>query len=73
MFEAKSYNDLRKTFAAANVLFAVGPGLVYAFVLTPKHKQALYSAFNAIKVDPVWGSLLTMALIAPAGASSRPA
>jgi hypothetical protein len=39
MFEAKSYNDLRKTFAAANELFAVcWLGLVYAFVLTPKHK-----------------------------------
>ena len=67
MFEAKSYNDLRRTFAAANVLFAVGwLALTYAFVLTPSHKQVLHGVFNTIKLDPLWGSLLTMALIASA-------
>ena len=63
----KSYNDLRKTLAAANMLFVVvWLGLAYAFVLTPSHKQVLYGVFNTIKVDPFWGSLLTMALLASA-------
>lgn len=53
MFEAKSYNDFRKTFAAANVLFAVGwVGLICAFVLTPSHKHVLDGAFNTIKLIP---------------------
>src|SRR5258708_7236189 len=64
MFEAKSYNDLRKTFAAANVAFAaIWLALAYGFVLTPAHKTWFHDILDVIKVDPVWGSLLTGALI----------
>jgi hypothetical protein len=67
MFEAKSYADLKKTFAAANVLFAVGwLALAYSFVLTAGHKKGLDDIFNAIKINPVWGAVGVVALVSAA-------
>ena len=67
MFEAKSYNDLRKTISGANVIFAVG-FLVFAYLLllTPSHKQAFRNTLQNLRLDPLVGSLVTIALLAAA-------
>ncbi len=65
MFEAKNYNDLRKTLVFANIVLAAGwLALIYAFVLLPRHKLAFQGVFSALKLDPFWGSIITISLIA---------
>jgi hypothetical protein len=65
MFEAKSYNDLRSTFSAANAAFAAGwLALFYGYALTPAHKLVFQGILSAIKVSPVMGSILTLSLAA---------
>lgn len=65
VFEAKSYNDLRKAISGANVTFGVGV-LVFAYllVLTPSHKQAFRDTLQNLRLDPLVGSLFTLALLA---------
>lgn len=64
MFDAKTYNDVRKTIGAANCLFA---GLLllacYTLVLTPAHAARITSALSTLKLDPVWSGLISIALL----------
>lgn len=65
MFEAKSYNDLRNTFTAANGVFAaIWVALFYESTITPAHKLIFQRVISFIKVDPLFGSIFTVALIA---------
>jgi hypothetical protein len=64
VFEAKSYNDLRKTFAVGNGFFAAAC-LIYAylFVLSSEHKHALDAVLGAIKLNPLIGPLVTVGIL----------
>lgn len=65
MFQARSYNDVRTTISGANVTFVVAfLILTYLFVLTPSHKQAFADTLEAIRLDPVIGSVITIGLLA---------
>jgi hypothetical protein len=64
VFEAKSYNDLRNTFAAANGLFAAGClSLFYESALTPAHKLAFQGTLAVVKLNPILGSIATVSLL----------
>lgn len=64
MIEAKSYNDVRKTITLGNCVFAaVWLILVYLFVLTPAHKKAFESLLDELKLNPLIGSLVTLAAV----------
>jgi hypothetical protein len=63
LINAKSYNDLRITFAAANVAFAaLCLALFYESALTPAHKVIFQGAMASIKIDPLLRSILTLSL-----------
>lgn len=65
VFKAKSYNDLRNTFAAANVVFAAGwLSLFYESALTSAHKVIFQGALSIIRLDPLLGSIFTISLAA---------
>jgi hypothetical protein len=67
VFEASSYNDLRRTISGANVTLGVGfLVFVYLLVLTPSHKRAFGHALQSLRLDPLMGSVVTIALLAAA-------
>jgi hypothetical protein len=64
MFEAKSYNDVRKTIAAANGIFAAAFLIsAYLCILSPTHKAGLDTLLGETRMDPVVGSVITLALV----------
>lgn len=64
MFEAKSYNDVRQTLATGNGIFAAAFLIIgYFFVLSPGHRTYLDTFVSQLKVNPMAGSLITLAVI----------
>ena len=65
MFEAKSYNDLRNTFAGANGVFAaVWVILFYETSLVREQRAIFQGILSGIRLDPLLGSILSVALVA---------
>lgn len=64
MFDAKTYNDVRKTIGIANCIFmALLLLAVYLIVLTPAHAKATTDLLSQLQVNPVWSGLISVGLL----------
>ena len=64
MFEAKVYNDVRKTIGLANCAYGVlSILLLYFFVLTPAHRQLFDAASLKTKIPEPLVALIGVAFV----------
>jgi hypothetical protein len=64
VFAAKSYNDVRNTIAIGNGIFAAASLIsIYLFVLASGHKQAFDAFISTLKLNPLIGPFITLAIV----------
>lgn len=64
MFDAKTYNEVRKAIGIANCIFAVALILTtFYLIFTQEHKTSVIESLNILKLNPIVSGLVSVTLI----------